>query len=94
MVPVPSSRRPDFDRANSRHLRIAVPTTSTQRASPPAATPQVDEGDVEGVQSLIDFHGSLVVTSKDDYGLTALHLASATGNDEMVSLFVRISPDR
>jgi hypothetical protein len=71
-----------------------VSTTSTQRASQPATTPQVDEGDVEGVQSLVDTHGSLVVTSKDDYGLTALHLASATGNDEMVSLFVRCSPDR
>ena len=41
----------------------------------------VDEGDLDGVSALVAAKGEGVVQSKDEWGLTSLHLASATGNE-------------
>ena len=41
----------------------------------------VDEGDLDGVSALVAHKGEGVVQTKDEWGLTSLHLASATGNE-------------
>eukprot|EP00729_Bicosta_minor_P012059 gene12059-19962_t len=48
----------------------------------------VDEGDLDGVSALVAHKGEGVVQTKDEWGLTSLHLASATGNEDMVELLL------
>ena len=41
----------------------------------------VDEGNLDAVFAVVSERGEAVLQLKDEWGLTALHVASATGNE-------------
>lgn len=52
----------------------------------------VDEGDLDGVSALVAHKGEGVVQTKDEWGLTSLHLASATGNEVRKQFYYKLCP--
>jgi hypothetical protein len=41
----------------------------------------VDDGELDAISQLVAEKGEAVILGKDEWGLTALHVASATGNE-------------